>query len=219
MLTNIWSPLTTYPSVIDTFYRLIPEVVKNTETTMASSTPDLQDVIDQADDPGGGAIGNNDIEEEEEEVEEYETNSIISEDWKYVTNNTRIVVLPDPRLTSLLSQEDDQSSTGTSDVQGEGLDELEYEYEPGIALTHMQFASQSTMQTSMNESTCSLVASTTSTISGATATGNVGSRSRCFQCGVDYESGRKFCLVISHELSSCCCFHFYSKLDKNTWVV
>ena len=60
MLTNIWSPLTTYPSVIDTFYRLIPEVVKNTET-MASSTPDLQDVIDQADDPGGGAIGNIDI--------------------------------------------------------------------------------------------------------------------------------------------------------------
>jgi len=89
--------------------------VKNTEN-MASSTPDLQDVIDQADDPGGGAIGNNDIEKEE--VEEYETNSIISEDWKYVTNNTRIVVLPDPRLTSLLSQEDDQSSTGTSDVQG-----------------------------------------------------------------------------------------------------
>jgi len=99
----------------------------------------------------------------------------------------------------------------------EGLDELEYEYEPGIALTHMQFASQSTMQTSMNESTCSLVASTTSTISGATASG-VGSRSRCFQCGVDYESGRKFGLVISHELSSCF-FHFYSKLDKNTWVV
>ena len=193
MLTNIWSPLTAYPSVIDTFYRLIPEVVKNTET-MASSTPDLQDVIDQADDPGGGAIGNNDIEEEVEEVEEYETNSIISEDWKYVTNNTRIVVLPDPRLTSLLSQEDDQSSTGTSDVQGEGLDELEYEYEPGIALTHMQFASQSTMQTSMNESTCSLVAST-SAISGATVTG-VGSRSRCFQCGVDYESGKKFCTVI-----------------------
>ena len=42
------------------------------------------------------------IEDDEEKPEEKELSSRISEDWKFVTNNTRIVVLPDPKLTSLL---------------------------------------------------------------------------------------------------------------------
>ena len=91
----------------------------------------------------------------ESSEQDYSFSSMISEDWKFVTEHTRIVVLPDPRLSSLLSQEDDISSTGTSDIQGEGLEELEYEYEPGIALGHMEFnASESLMQTSMNVSQC-----------------------------------------------------------------
>ena len=95
----------------------------------------------------------NDIIESSEQ--DYSFSSMISEDWKFITEHTRIVVLPDPRLSSLLSQEDDISSTGTSDIQGEGLEELEYEYEPGIALGHMEFnASESLMQTSMNVSQC-----------------------------------------------------------------
>ena len=95
---------------------------------------------------------NDNIESSEQD---YSFSSMISEDWKFVTEHTRIVVLPDPRLSSLLSQEDDISSTGTSDIQGEGLEELEYEYEPGIALGHMEFnASESLMQTSMNVSQC-----------------------------------------------------------------
>ena len=95
---------------------------------------------------------NDNIESSEQD---YSFSSMISEDWKFITEHTRIVVLPDPRLSSLLSQEDDISSTGTSDIQGEGLEELEYEYEPGIALGHMEFnASESLMQTSMNVSQC-----------------------------------------------------------------
>ena len=98
---------------------------------------------------------NDDIDIIESSEQDYSFSSMISEDWKFITEHTRIVVLPDPRLNSLLSQEDDISSTGTSDIQGEGLEELEYEYEPGIALGHMEFnASESLMQTSMNVSQC-----------------------------------------------------------------
>ena len=124
-------------------------------------------------------IPNDDNDIIESSEQDYSFSSMISEDWKFITEHTRIVVLPDPRLSSLLSQEDDISSTGTSDIQGEGLEELEYEYEPGIALGHMEFnASESLMQTSMNvsqcdshiamnESTCSMVTSTQS-VHGAT---------------------------------------------------
>ena len=38
------------------------------------------------------------------------------EDWKFITANSRIVVLPDPRIHTLISSDaDDLSSTGTSD--------------------------------------------------------------------------------------------------------
>jgi len=122
------------------------------------------------------------------------------EDWKYVTNNTRIVVLPDPRLSSILNQEDDQSSTGTSDhVQGEGLDDLTYDYEPGIALQHMEFACQrSPMVLSTHEdSNMSLIASTSSCQLNGTL------RGRCSHCGVDYESGRH---IFKHYLNVNVCF-------------
>ena len=65
-------------------------------------------------DPGGG--GSNTTT----------SNSSQLEDWKFITNNSRIVVLPDPRINALINSDcDDLSSNGTSDhVQGEGLDDL-----------------------------------------------------------------------------------------------
>ena len=149
---------------------------------------------------------NTDNDNIESSEQDYSFSSMISEDWKFVTEHTRIVVLPDPRLSSLLSQEDDISSTGTSDIQGEGLEELEYEYEPGIALGHMEFnASESLMQTSMNvsqcdshiamnESTCSMGGSmVTSTLSvhGATQ-GNL-------LRGIDNYFGKVHIFYESHE--------------------
>lgn len=115
-----------------------------------------------------------------------------SEDWKFVTNNSKIVILPDPRLASLLSQcEDDQSSTGTSDhVQGEGLEDLEYEYEPGISLHHMEFSRHTHHHQSdlLNTTSASNEPSTTSSTSILLTSSN--HQSRCIHCGVDYESGK-----------------------------
>lgn len=131
------------------------------------------------------------------DAQNYRDISPACEDWKFVTNNTRIVVLPDPRLNSILAQEeDDQSSTGTSDhVQGEGLDDLTYDYEPGIALQHMEFANQRSPMTlsihdDMMASNLTMVASTSSTCSNTPLRSSRGSR--CPHCGVDYESGRIF---------------------------
>lgn len=118
-----------------------------------------------------------------------------NEDWKYVTSNSRIVILPDPRITSLLSQcEDDQSSTGTSDhVHGEGLEDLEYEYEPGISLHHMEFA-RSDLNTSsiqqQNDQQPLLHCSNGQLASIQPNTSNSLHHSRCIHCGVDYESGK-----------------------------
>lgn len=112
-------------------------------------------------------------------------NPDLNEDWKFVTNNTRIVVLPDPRLSCLINEaealEDDRSST-SDHVQGEGLDELEYEYEPGIALQQLQFASPEHRTRT----------SPTPLSSRASLVGQppFGPQARCPHCGVDYESGR-----------------------------
>lgn len=94
-----------------------------------------------------------------------------TEDWKYVTNNGRIVILPDPRIHTLLSQDDDNSSSASDfGVPAEGLDDLEYEYEPGISLHHLEFASPRA-----------------STVSAPEILSSV---QRCPSCGVDYESGK-----------------------------
>ena len=47
------------------------------------------------------------------------------EDWKFITANSRIVVLPDPRIHTLISSDaDDLSSTGTSDhVTGKNVNQ------------------------------------------------------------------------------------------------
>lgn len=100
-----------------------------------------------------------------------------SEDWKYVTNNGRVVILPDPRLHSLLNQDDDNSSSASDYVHGQGLDELEYDYEPGISLHHLEFASPRT-----------------STVSAPDILSSV---QRCPSCGVNYESGKFFILFKS----------------------
>ena len=99
-----------------------------------------------------------------------------SEDWKYVTNNGRVVILPDPRIHTLLSQEDDNSSSTSDFVQGEGLEDLEYEYEPGISLHHLEFASPRA-----------------STVSAPEILSSV---QRCPSCGVDYESGKYLWILI-----------------------
>jgi len=106
-------------------------------------------------DPGGGGGFSRDT-------------SPASEDWKYVTNNGRVVILPDPRLHSILNQDDDNSSSASDYVHGQGLDDLEYDYEPGISLQHLEFASPRT-----------------STVSAPDILSSV---SRCPSCGVNYES-------------------------------
>jgi hypothetical protein len=104
---------------------------------------------------------------------------INEEDLKFMANNSKIVVLPDRRLCSLLHEDDDdQSSTGTS-VHGDGLDELEYEYEPGISLQSLEFGRQSEEPQFPD-----LSASTNSPRNSRLI-------SRCPHCGVDYESGRR----------------------------
>lgn len=110
-------------------------------------------------DPGGGGGFSRDT-------------SPASEDWKYVTNNGRVVILPDPRLHSILNQDDDNSSSASDYVHGQGLDDLEYDYEPGISLQHLEFASPRT-----------------STVSAPDILSSV---SRCPSCGVNYESGKFF---------------------------
>ena len=98
------------------------------------------------------------------------------EDWKFITNNSRIVVLPDPRINALINSDcvsDDQSSNGNSDhVHGEGLDELEYDHEPGIALHQLEFGRPCTTDDILEEYA------------------PIQHRARCPQCGVDYESGK-----------------------------
>lgn len=134
----------------------------------------------EVDDPGGGPSSSSSRPE-------------ISDDWKYVTSNSRIVVLPDPRLSSLISEDDDQSSSGTSDhVHGEGLDELEYEYEPGIALQQLEFASPRTsfISCSNGATFTSPRVSVTSSQTDADQACPIGFPSRCPCCGVDYESGK-----------------------------
>ena len=135
-------------------------VTNNSRTTLAQAEDQSESNIEinseeAARKESNVTLINDDNDNIESSEQDYSFSSMISEDWKFITEHTRIVVLPDPRLSSLLSQEDDISSTGTSDIQGEGLEELEYEYEPGIALGHMEFnASESLMQTSMNVSQC-----------------------------------------------------------------
>ena len=121
---------------------------------------------EQSPDPGGGppSIGDSRSSGSSRDV------SPDSEDWKYVTNNGRVVILPDPRLHALLSQEDDNSSSASDFVQGEGLEDLEYEYEPGISLHHLEFASPR--------------------VSTVSAPDILSSVQRCPSCGVDYESGK-----------------------------
>ena len=99
------------------------------------------------------------------------------EDWKFITANSRIVVLPDPRIHTLISSDaDDLSSTGTSDhVTGEGLDDLEYDNEPGIALHELEFG-----RSSISENPEDILDQYTP----------LQHRARCSQCGVDYESGK-----------------------------
>ena len=109
------------------------------------------------------------------------------EDWKFITANSRIVVLPDPRIHTLISSDaDDLSSTGTSDhVTGEGLDDLEYDNEPGIALHELEFG-----RSSISENAEDILDQYTP----------LQHRARCSQCGVDYESGKiKFFLLISRN--------------------
>ena len=102
------------------------------------------------------------------------------EDWKFITNNSRIVVLPDPRINALIANSDcdDQSSNGsTSDhVHGEGLDKLEYDHEPGIALHQLEFGRSTNSDDIFIEEF-------------APVQHRAGVR--CSQCGVDYESGKK----------------------------
>ena len=99
------------------------------------------------------------------------------EDWKFITANSRIVVLPDPRIHTLISSDaDDLSSTGTSDhVTGEGLDDLEYDNEPGIALHQLEFG-----RSSISENPEDIL----------DQYAPLQHRVRCSQCGVDYESGK-----------------------------
>ena len=118
-----------------------------------------------------------------------------SEDWKFITNNTRIVVLPDPRLNRIISEDldDDQSSETSSHVQGEGLDELEYEYEPGIALQHLEFGTTAPPPTPRNSV---IFANSPNPCLGDSVI-STASASRCLQCGVDYESGKNFGISFS----------------------
>ena len=117
-----------------------------------------------------------------------------SEDWKFVTSNSRIVILPDPRLASLLSQcEDDQSSTGTSDhVQGEGLEDLEYEYEPGISLHHMEFSRHHQPAANLSTSMSAAGNEASNSVLLSSSSNHQHRQSRCIYCGVDYESGKNY---------------------------
>merc|ERR1712110_751154 len=81
-----------------------------------------------------------------------------SEDWKSNSN-----------LTDIIREDDDLCSLGSSDVQGEGLDDLEYD-ELGNYWTQ-EFASYPSIEDSMYDST----------YSSATSTCSV-SETRCFNC-------------------------------------
>ena len=130
----------------------------------------------------------------------YRDQSPISEDWKFVTANTRIVVLPDPRLSSLVHDLDNDDQSSTSElVQGEGLDDLEYEYEPGISLQNLEFARPSCH----NESTSSGTHG-----DNAQACASHHRIARCPHCGVDYESGKRLFLINSGT------YLYYVVLDK-----
>ena len=118
----------------------------------------------------------------------YRDQSPISEDWKFVTANTRIVVLPDPRLSSLVHDLDNDDQSSTSElVQGEGLDDLEYEYEPGISLQHLEIARPS----------CEPTSSGTHGSDNAQACASHHRIARCPHCGVDYASGKRLFLINS----------------------